>query len=73
MDRKLAYNVADAAALLDISESAIRRLINDGHLATVPHLGRTVRIAHAELVRFAVAGPRPVHPIEPTRHLEKAS
>lgn len=53
--RRLAHNVADAAALLDISESAIRRLIADGYLATVPHLGRTVRIAHVELARFAAA------------------
>ena len=67
---QLAYTCRDAAALLDISESAVRRLITQGHLATVPHLGRTVRIAHAELERFT--GPRPLDVPDPacTSHLD---
>ncbi len=57
MARKLAYTCSEAADLLGISESAIRRLIAVGHLTIVPHLGRTVRIAHIELARFAAGRP----------------
>lgn len=53
---KIAYSVPDAAELLSVSPSEVRRLIADGLLGRVPHCGKRVLIAHAELERFASAG-----------------
>lgn len=53
---KLAYSIHEAAELLSISSSEIRRLIDDGLLGKVPHCGRRVLIAHAELERFVGGG-----------------
>ena len=43
--------VKEAAAILNISERQLRRLIAEGTLA-VHHLGRAIRIAPAELRRY---------------------
>lgn len=53
---KIAYSVTDAAELLSVSPSEVRRLVNSGLLGRVPHCGKRVLIAHAELERFASAG-----------------
>lgn len=50
---RIAYSVEEAAELLSLSSSEVRRLIRKGHLRRVPHTGR-VLIAHRELERFAV-------------------
>lgn len=53
---KVAYSVTEAAELLSLSPTEIRRLVAAGLLGRVPHCGKRVLIAHAELVRFAAAG-----------------
>lgn len=53
---KLAFNAIEAGALLGVSEWTIYRLVDSGELAKVPHLGKRVLIARAELERFASEG-----------------
>lgn len=51
---RVAYSARQAGAQLgDTSESFVRRLVRDGVIAKVPHLGTRVVIAHHELVRAA--------------------
>jgi len=49
---RIAYSVDEAAEMLSLSSSEVRRLIRKGHLRRVPHTGR-VLVAHRELERFA--------------------
>ena len=49
---RIALNVDEAGALLGLSGSAVRRLIDDGVLGRVPHTNR-VLVARVELDRFA--------------------
>lgn len=49
---KLAYSVDEAADVLGVSPSMIRKLVADNDLVKVPHLGARIVIAHAELERF---------------------
>lgn len=51
---KLALTVPEAAAMIGLGNSSIRRLIEDGVLARVPHTNR-VLIARAELERFVTS------------------
>jgi excisionase family DNA binding protein len=51
-----AYSVAQVADRLEVSEATVRRLIDAGHLSTVPHLNPK-RIAVAALDEF-LAGKR---------------
>ena len=51
-----AYSVAQVAERLDVSEATVRRLIDAGHLTTVPHLNPK-RIAMTALDDF-MAGKR---------------
>lgn len=53
---KIAYSVPEAAEMLSLSASEVRRLVNAGLLGRIPHCGKRVLIAHAELLRFASAG-----------------
>jgi excisionase family DNA binding protein len=46
-----AYSVVQVADRLGLSESTVRQLIRDGHLATVPHLN-PIRIAASTLGDF---------------------
>lgn len=48
---RLALNVGEAAHSIGVSPDTIRRWINDGHLATVPHTRRTL-IPYAALEAF---------------------
>lgn len=48
---KLAVSVPEAAALVSMSPSTIRRLVLQGVLPTVPHTSRTL-IPRAALERF---------------------
>lgn len=53
---KLALNAADAGDLVGgISETSIRRLVEQGHLARVPHTDRLL-IARIELERWVASG-----------------
>lgn len=49
-------NVDGAAELLSVSPSHVRHLVRSGVLCTVPHSGRRVLIARAEIDRFAAQG-----------------
>lgn len=51
---KLALSVGEAAAMIGLSQSSIRRLVADGHLRTVPFTDR-VLIARAELERYVTS------------------
>lgn len=53
---KVAYSVPEAADMLSVSASEVRRLVSAGLLGRIPHTGKRVLIAHAELERFASAG-----------------
>lgn len=46
-----AYSVVEVAERLGLSETTVRRLIQDGHLDTVPHLSPT-RVAASTLDAF---------------------
>ena len=48
---KHAYSVREAAARLSVSESHVRKLIADGVIRPIPHMGGRVVIAHIELDR----------------------
>jgi excisionase family DNA binding protein len=48
---KLLYSVKHAAELLDVSENTVWNLLQDGKLTGVK-VGRSRRIAHAELERY---------------------
>lgn len=52
---KLALTVPEAAALVSLSDTALRRLIDQGVIAKVPHTDR-VLIARAELDRWINSG-----------------
>lgn len=53
---KVAYSVPEAAEMLSLSPSEVRRLVGAGLLGRIPHTGKRVLIARAELERFASAG-----------------
>ena len=57
---KLALSVPEAAAMLGLSEPSVRRLVDAGRLARVPHTGNRVLIARTELERFVNAKPSPL-------------
>lgn len=57
-DRKVAVSAPEAAALLSLSESQVRRLVTAGVIARVPHCGGRLIIARAELDRFATTSTR---------------
>lgn len=42
--------------MLSVSPSEVRRLVSARLLGRIPHTGKRVLIAHAELERFAAAG-----------------
>ena len=51
---KLALTVPESAAMIGLSDSSIRRLIDQGVIARVPHTDR-VLIARAELERYVTS------------------
>lgn len=53
---KLAFNAAEAGEILGVSDWTIYRLVDSGELAKIPHVGKRVLIARAELERFAALG-----------------
>jgi hypothetical protein len=61
---RAAYTVPQIAAMYgDVSEGHIRNLVKPGGiLQRVPHMGRRVLVAHAELER--VFGPLPTQVVE---------
>lgn len=54
--RRHAYTVDEAAESLGVSAHTVRQLISGGHLRTLPHMGRSVRIPVASLDEFTSAG-----------------
>ena len=55
MATKIAVSAREAGQMLSLSADTVTRLVNDGQLARVPHLG-IIRIPVAELHRFAEQG-----------------
>jgi excisionase family DNA binding protein len=53
---KLAFSVAESAEILGCSENHVYRMVDAGHLARIPHMGRRVLIARIELERFTAQG-----------------
>lgn len=53
---KLAFSAEEAGEIIGVSRWTIYRLIESGHLAKLPHLGKKVRIAGVEIQRFASLG-----------------
>lgn len=53
---KLAFNAIEAGELLGLSDWTIYKLVESGELAKIPHVGKRVLIARAELERFAALG-----------------
>lgn len=53
---KIAYSLPEAAETLSLSVTEVRRLVGAGLIGRIPHCGKRVLIAHAELERFAAAG-----------------
>lgn len=58
MSERLAYTVAEAAELCNVSERQMRRLIADGAIYAVS-MG-DLRVGRVELERFLLNGPRSV-------------
>ena len=54
---RAAFTVEEVADIYNVSDSHIRRLIRDGQLDRVPHMGKSVRVSWVELER--VFGPLP--------------
>jgi len=52
---KLAFNLAEASAMLGISKQTLMRLIARGKLKRVQHIGRII-IAGVEIQRFLTEG-----------------
>lgn len=52
MIEPLALSASEAAAVLGCSRWHLYRLVEAGHLRKVPHMGRRVIIARAEIERF---------------------
>lgn len=48
----LAYSVPQAARMLQTSPNTIRRLIDQGRLRRIPHMGQRVLIPRRSLVAF---------------------
>lgn len=49
---RAALTVAEAAESLAVSPDTVRRLIAEGHLRTLPHMGRSVRVPVASVQEF---------------------
>lgn len=59
---RASFSADEVAAMHNVSASKIRKMVANGELARVPHLGRTVRIPYAEVVdKF---GELPAHVLE---------
>ena len=56
---KLAYKLADAAALLSVSVVTLRRAINNGTLKPIRNI-RHILLGHDELLRFVGSQPTPL-------------
>lgn len=54
--RRLAWTVEEVADSLGTSADTVRRLIADGHLSTVPHVGRRQLVPVAALEEFVSPG-----------------
>ena len=55
--RPLTYSVPDAAIALGISPDTVRRLIRNGHLPVVPHVGARQLVPVAALEAFVAGTP----------------
>lgn len=53
---KVSASVRDAAWSLGVSEPVVRRLVREGQLPTIPHLGKSIRIPVTALEDFANRG-----------------
>lgn len=62
MTARASFSADEVAQMHGVSASKIRKMVANGDLARVPHLGRTVRIPYAEVIdKF---GPLPDHVLE---------
>lgn len=63
----LGYSPADAAEAVGVSETTIRRLVAEGHLPVVPHLGRRIVIPIDRLREWVYesAAPRSAGDVHP--------
>ena len=52
----LVYSVPEAAHVLRTSTNTVRRLVDDGVLPTVPHMGQRVLIPRSAVARFVESG-----------------
>jgi excisionase family DNA binding protein len=52
----LVYSVPETAHVLRTSTNTVRRLIEDGALPTVPHMGQRVLIPRSAVVRLVESG-----------------
>lgn len=67
----LVYSVKEAAHVLATSTTTIRRLVDEGVLQTVPHMGQRLVIPRRAVARLVdsvdVAGDKAGHPSPPLR------
>jgi excisionase family DNA binding protein len=52
----LVYSVREAARVLSTSTNTVRRLVDDGVLPIVPHMGQRIVIPRTAVVRLVEAG-----------------
>jgi excisionase family DNA binding protein len=52
----LVYSVREAAQVLSTSTNTVRRLVDDGVLPIVPHMGQRIVIPRTAVVRLVEAG-----------------
>ena len=63
----LVYNVEEAAHVLSTSTKTVRRLVDQGVLPVVPHMGHRVVIPRTAVVRLVNAGGEASYEAEPQR------
>ena len=59
-DRPLVVSPAEAGRLLGVSDKQVRTLIDGGHLARLPHMGKRVLIPRASIEAYVAAAATPV-------------
>lgn len=60
---RLAYTVAEVAAMLGVSDRTVDRFIEQGSLATLPYTARPRLVSKVELDRFVTAAPAQPRPV----------
>lgn len=68
----LVYNVREAAHVLSTSTTTVRRLVDEGVLPVVPHMGQRIVIPRGAVLRLVESADRAVIKPSATPHVRSA-